>query len=66
MLAVYLGARLVEVPGHGQVRRVAWQARRLTRICLLSLHVDDEKDLQNDDAPEDTPDCQDAFKSVHL
>ena len=66
MLAMHLRTGLMEVATHGEIRWVAWQTGGLTSIGLLLLHVADEQDLANNNTPEDTPDCEDAFKGVDL
>lgn len=66
VLAVDLGARLVEIAAHRVVDHGAREAQRLALVRLALLHPHDVEDLGYDDAPEDDPDDQDAFERGDL
>lgn len=66
VLAVDLGARLVEVLAHRVIDQVSWQAELLALVPLLLDQPGDVEDLGDDDHPEDDPDYEDALEGVDL
>jgi len=66
VLSVDLSTCLMEMAAHRVIDRVPGKTSRLALIALLLLHPGDEKNLSDNNTPEDAPDDQDTLESVDL
>jgi len=56
----------MEMTAHRVIDRVPGKTSRFTLIALFLLHPGDEKNLSDNNTPQDAPDDQDALESVDL
>jgi hypothetical protein len=56
----------VELSAHGVVDEISSKASRFTLVAFLLLHPRNQKDLCDDNSPENAPNNQDALESIDL